>query len=149
MQPEELWDKLDEAVSNPDRKMAKAAVAALLQQAYDENLALMCAAEPDPEDPHLCEQAFLNVGKRRYFILFTNVQLFRAFYVPEHPDLRLSGLLSRDVLDDMFGREDVKGLAFNPYFDTTMELHAGLLIRKADLPFGKHGAHDSPAPHTP
>lgn len=31
MQPEDLWDKLDEAVSNPDRKRAKESIAALLQ----------------------------------------------------------------------------------------------------------------------
>lgn len=109
----------------------------------------MCAAESQPEDPHLCEQAYLNVGKRHYFILFTNVQLFSAFYVPEHPDLKLSGLFCREVLNDMFNREDVKGLAFNPYFDTTADLHAGLLVRKTDLPFGKHTVDDSPALHTP
>ena len=143
MQQEELWDKLNKAVSMPDRKKMKEAIALLLQQAYAENLALMCVVEPDPEDQNPCQQTCLHVGSRRYFILFTDAKLFRSFALLQ-TDLRLSGLRCRDVLDNVFNLDDVHGLAFNPYFSYT-DLNAGILIRKTDLPFGAQQEKVSPA----
>lgn len=133
MTREQLWNKLDNAVSISDRKKAKDATVALLQQAYQEDLAFMCAAVSDPEEAHLCNPLFVHLEDRRFFAVFTKVKYFNVFrsvygnaYNPQ-----LLGMWSRTILDDVFDRENVQGIVFNP-----TGVHAGFVIQKTDLTFG-------------
>ena len=132
MTDEELWDKLDKAAFLPDRKQAKEAVVALLQQAYEEDLTLIGAAVPNPEDPTLFDPMCISLGRRVFFTVFTQVAHSQVFYREglDAYDSDLMTLGCRSLLDSVFDEKDVHGLAFNP-----TGVGAGLIIRKADLTF--------------
>ncbi len=133
MTREDLWSRLDHAVSISDRKKAKDATVALLQQAYQEDLTFMCAAVSAPEEAHTCNALFVHLEDRRYFAVFTKVKyfnLFRSVYENVY-NPQLLGMWSRTVLDDVLDRENVQGIVFNP-----TGVRTGLVIQKADLTFG-------------
>lgn len=132
MRQEELWDKLDTAVLMPDRKKAKETVAALLHQAYTEGLCLVCAGTLDPKNPRLCRKAYLDIGNRRYFTLFTQYRHMDAFEAPEF-DMRIFEIRCKDILDDVLNRKDIHGITFNPV-NTATDARVGFIMRKSDLP---------------
>lgn len=133
MQQQELLDKLDAAVLIPDRKKAKEAIAGLLQQACAEDLCLFCAGVTDPTHPGQCTQAYIDVGSRRYYTMFTKTTCFNEFDVPGVYKLSLLGIRCKEILEEIHRRKALHGITINPV-NNDVDCISGFIMRKSDLP---------------
>ena len=133
MQQEEFLDKLDKAVSIPDRKKAKKTIFTLLQQACAEDLLLMCAGATDLNHPGQCTQAYIDIGSRRYYTMFTKAAYFNEFDVPGVYRLNLLGIRCKEIMEEIHRRNDLHGITINPV-NNDADTRSGFIMRKSDLP---------------
>lgn len=137
MTKDELWDKMDDAARLSSAEQVRAAEATLLKKAFEDNLPLLCAAVPAPEDgPGRCRLLLQPVNGKQYVVLLTLVSNFDDFKETiTIPEAFLAVLESRYVMGEVFDREDVSGIVLNPRYIAPNAVGT-LMINKRDLPFG-------------
>ena len=83
-----------------------------LLKMYDENLDILIACVEDSANINLVSQAYLkSEDDKRYMICFTSIN--RAIKTPQGTTWR--AVSSKIVMNNMFNRDEIAGLVFNPF----------------------------------
>ena len=95
-------------------------------------------AVPTPNvKPGSSKLLFQPLGGKQYVVLLTRVSNFvESKEVANLPEAYLAVLEARYVLGEVFAREEVSGIALNPWYIAPNKIGT-FIISKRDLPFGK------------
>lgn len=110
------WEVLENyATGKRDKKGTLVFLLKLLEM-YEKDLDILIACNEHPSDPSLVSQAYLKdeAEDKRFMICYTSIQ--RAKKTAQNTIWR--AISCRNVMDNMFSRDVIKGLVFNPFDET-------------------------------
>lgn len=110
MTDKQLWREM-ENLANEEQSLARdLQFMLLLKKAYDDDMRLIMACEYDPAMPGMARQAYMDVAGKRMLVCFTCKQRARsAAYKTTWDVARV-----RDLMNNMFNKDAVAGMVFNP-----------------------------------
>ena len=82
-----------------------------LKKGYEENCNIMIACFYDHAYPGLAKQCYVEMDGGRYMICYTSKQNAKAFTLGD--DWNIAS--TKDVLNNLFNKDVIAGLLFNPY----------------------------------
>ena len=110
MTDRQLWQEM-ENLGNEERSLARdLQFMLLLKKAYDDDMKLIMACEYDPVMPGMARQAYMDVAGKRLLVCFTSKQRARSAAYKTTWDVARA----RDLMNNMFNKDAVAGMVFNP-----------------------------------
>lgn len=110
MTDKELWRQMDN-LSNEETSLERdMQFMLLLKKAYDKDMKLIMACIDDPVMPGMTRQGYMEVMGKRMLVCFTSKQ--RAKTAVYNTTWNIAK--ARDLMNNMFNKESVAGIVFNP-----------------------------------
>jgi len=116
MKKNELWKKLDAAIDNPNIMMATMEMAALLKQAYVEELNVLAQVYYSIDMPGMAFQAYLGSPNERFMICYSCKEQAKK----ESRGGDWAELNAKDILNNLFQKSVIAGLVFNSADESRM-----------------------------
>lgn len=109
MNKKEFWKKMDVAIDNPNVMMTTMEIAALLKQAYMDNLSILAQVFYSLESPGIGFQAYLGSQTERFLICYTSKEQAKK----ENRGGDWSEINVKDVINNLFRKPAIVELVFN------------------------------------
>ena len=123
MNNKQFWKELDTISKQEMSAMRELEFQCLLKKGYDENLGILIAYFYDDAFPGMAKQAFIEFDDGRYMICYTSKKIAKAARHGVSWDV----VSIRDILNNLFNKDAIAGLLFNPYCENMMIVPKTLL----------------------
>lgn len=110
MTDKQLWREMENLANEEQSLACDLQFMILLKKAYDDDMRLIMECEYDPTMPGIARQGYMDVMGKRMLVCFTSKQ--RARSVAYNINWDVAG--ARDLMNNMFNKDAVAGMVFNP-----------------------------------
>lgn len=110
MTDKELWRLMDSLATSEQSLERDTTFMLLLKQAYDEDRKLIMACLYDPMRPGLAHQGYMEAMGKRMLVCFTSKKRAKQADYNTTWDIAKA----RDLMNNMFNKEAIAGMVFNP-----------------------------------
>lgn len=124
MTDKELWRQMEQLVSEKQSLERDMAFMLLLKMAYDKDMKLIMSCAYDPMMSGMARQGFMEVMGKRMMVCFTSKQRAKqAKY-----NMTWDVAKARDLMNNMFNKEKIMGMVFNPNDENMVIVFKELLL---------------------
>lgn len=124
MTDKELWRQMEQLASEKQSLERDMAFMLLLKMAYDKGMKLIMSCAYDPMMPGMARQGFMEVMGKRMMVCFTSKQRVKqAKY-----NMTWDVAKARDLMNNMFNKEKIMGMVFNPNDENMVIVFKELLL---------------------
>lgn len=114
MNKKEFWKKMDVAIDNPNVMMATMEMAALLKQAYMDNMGILAQIFYSRERPGIGFQAYIGSQTERFLICYTSKEQAKKGQAKNDTwGGDWCELNVKEVINNLFRKPVIVGLVFN------------------------------------
>lgn len=124
MTDKELWRQMDMLATETPSLEREMRFMLLLKTAYDKDLKLLIACRYNPLMPGIAQQGYMDVDGKRMLVCYTSKQRARtATY-----DMTWDIAKARDIMNNMFNKQSIMGMTFNPNDEKMIIIFKELLL---------------------
>ncbi|MCD7752538.1 MAG: hypothetical protein LUI10_12540 [Lachnospiraceae bacterium] len=124
MTNQELWKNMEMlAVQEPSLER-ETSFMQLMKQAYDQNLHLIMASFYDSLHPGMARQGYVEVMEKRMLVCYTSKRRARRI----KSNLNWDIAYARDIMNNMFHKDLIAGIVFNPDDENMVIIFKDLLL---------------------
>lgn len=136
MTDKELWRRMENLSLEEQLLGRDMEFMLLLKTAYDKDMKLIMACQYDPLNPGLARQGFMDVMGKRMLVCYTSKQRAKTARYNMTWDIAKA----RDLMNNMFHKEKIMGMIFNPSDENMIIILKDLLlpIMPGDKPKPEH-----------